>query len=64
MSDTWDSKTAHRDLKVERDNSLAPGSGSHMKRVCGEPTTVHSKRTKLKDAGDASNQQIISYDVT
>ena len=61
---TWDSKTAHRDLKVERDNSLAPGSGSHMKRVRGEPTTVHSKRTKLKDAGDASIRQGIETAVT
>lgn len=54
---TWDFKAAHQDLKVEQDSSLALGSGSQMKRVRGESMTVHSKRTKVKDADDASIKQ-------
>jgi hypothetical protein len=63
---TWDSKVAHQDLKVERDSSLAlgRGSGSQMKRVRGESMTVHSKRTKVKDADDASIKQGIETAVT
>jgi hypothetical protein len=61
---TWDCKTAHQDLKIERDSSLAPGSGSQMKRVRGESKTVHSKRTKVKDADDASIKQGMETAVT
>jgi hypothetical protein len=54
---TWDSKMANQDIKIERDSSLSLGSGSQMKRVRGESMTVHPKRTKLKDADDASTKQ-------
>lgn len=51
---TWDSKTTQQ---IERDNSLAPGSGSQTKRVRGESTAVHSKRAKVQNADDASIKQ-------
>ena len=51
---TWDSKTTQQ---IERDNSLAPGSGSQMKRVRGESTSVYSKRPKVMSADDARIKQ-------
>ena len=51
---TWDSKMGHQDIKIEKDNSHAAGSGSQTKRLRGESMTIHLKRTKVKDVDDIS----------
>ena len=57
----WDNKVTHQ---IEWDFSLAPGSGSQMKCVRGESITVHSKRTKVKDADDDGIKQGMETVVT